>query len=551
MGIHRVHKRPDYVEKYDNEENTEIRHINGRWYLYRIDKIQLGDSKKYKIKSVILGLITPKGLEESIARKKEKRIEVEEKLNETKMNSEANEAINNDSLCSDTLEVGASNYFYRKSTILRSRLKKYFPDMWQFIYVTHLLRLIYEPKFKRLKTHYQYSIICKVFPFLDFNPISVSKNVGELGKKREVIREFMLEDLKNDDRYLLVDGHRLITASKKRDLPELGYDSKHRYKPQINLLYIFSLGEDLSYPAYYKQYSGSTIDVVAFSDILVDAHIKGENIIIVTDKGVCSSEDMDIIEKSCLQYIVPLDRNNKYVKNKIPENPVDYEKAFTYHGRPIFYKEILIEEENFRIFLFCDIKLFYEECLTNVTKLEKDYIKIDNQINKELKNRNRNRGKLTDSELKNLKSIEVKDLFENKKSIGTITIKSTANNIDGQQTYCIWKTRQAIEESFKMYDKTLDFDVSHMQDDIAYEGWLFLNHLSSITAMSCIDELCKLNLLKQFSLNDLRYRLRKVTADLIDGKWIVKPVKSEVRLLCQKLNFDISDLSIFGLLDQS
>lgn len=330
MGRHRTHLRPDYVDKYHMPENTEIRHIKGKWYLYKIEKNPVDGSKKYKIKSTILGLITQDGLIESAKRKKENFYRQDERQ----------EAVFCPQNISDTLEIGASSFFYLKSNNLRERLKKFFPDMWQFIYVTHLLRLIYEAKFKRLKVHYQYSILSAIYPYLYFNPKSVNKCIKELGKRRSAIREFMKEDLNRKDTYLLIDGHRLITSSKKRELPEIGYDSKQRYKPQINLLYIFSLSKESGIPAYYKQYSGSTLDVVAFSDILLDANLKKENVIIVTDKGVCSSDDMTTIAETGLQYIIPLDRRNKYAKGKIPNNPLLFTQAFSYNGRPIFFNEI-------------------------------------------------------------------------------------------------------------------------------------------------------------------------------------------------------------------
>lgn len=42
------------------------------------------------------------------------------------------------------------------------------------------------------------------------------------------------------------------------DNAELGYDSKRRYKPQINLVYMFSMEKDTGCPVYYKQFIGST-----------------------------------------------------------------------------------------------------------------------------------------------------------------------------------------------------------------------------------------------------------------------------------------------------
>jgi len=53
-------------------------------------------------------------------------------------------------------------------------------------------------------------MIGEIFPGLDLGPAALRSLLVELGKKRETIREFMLEDLVTADTYLLVDGHRLI-----------------------------------------------------------------------------------------------------------------------------------------------------------------------------------------------------------------------------------------------------------------------------------------------------------------------------------------------------
>ena len=85
-----------------------------------------------------------------------------------------------------------------------------------------------------------------------------------------------------------------------------------------------------------------------------------------------------------------------------------------------------------------------------------------------------------------------------------------------------------------------------MRDDTTEEGWLFLNHLSAITAMSSIDEISRLALSKNIFLDDLRTKLRKIYADCIDGRWIVKPIKSEVQQMCDKLEIDVKNLSVFS-----
>ena len=51
----------------------------------------------------------------------------------------------------ETVEVGASLFMWKRTEDLRKRLQVHFPDQWQQIYVAALLRLLREPRFKRLQ----------------------------------------------------------------------------------------------------------------------------------------------------------------------------------------------------------------------------------------------------------------------------------------------------------------------------------------------------------------------------------------------------------------
>ena len=63
--------------------------------------------------------------------------------------------------------------------------------------------------------------------------------------------DFMKDDIANRNVFILFDGHRLISSSKTMEFAELGYDSKRRFMPQINLMYIFSIDEASGAPVYY------------------------------------------------------------------------------------------------------------------------------------------------------------------------------------------------------------------------------------------------------------------------------------------------------------
>ncbi len=83
-------------------------------------------------------------------------------------------------------------------------------------------------------------------------------------------------------------------------------------------LYLFSLSEDTGLPLYYKQYIGSTHDVRAFADILKEVGIKSNHYTIIADKGFGSDEDFALLEHYKLNYLIPLKRGNRYVKDRIP-----------------------------------------------------------------------------------------------------------------------------------------------------------------------------------------------------------------------------------------
>lgn len=242
-------EKPDFVTNFVWLANTEIKYICGHWYLYERSNVydpQLGRSRKKSGK--ILGSITEQGLVPSRARR-----------------GCVNLVLN------DVVEAGAANYVYQRTEWIRSRLQKYFPDLWEAIYVAAVVRAIYDCRFRRLQLHYEDGILPHLYPGLSFMPNVVTEFLNTLGRMRGAIRSYMQEMVAEHERFLLFDGHRFLSASRTVDNAECGYDSKMRYKTQINLPYLFTMGGDISYHAYYKQYLGSTLDVSAFTDILKES----------------------------------------------------------------------------------------------------------------------------------------------------------------------------------------------------------------------------------------------------------------------------------------
>lgn len=516
-------EKPDYVKNFVRPANTEIKHIRGHWYLYERSNVydpQIGRSRKKSGK--ILGSITEYGLIPSKARR---------------------ECVN--PVLNDVVEVGAVNYIYQRTEWMRSRLQKYFPDLWQYIYTAAVIRAVYDCRFRRLQLHYEDSILSYIYPGLSFMPNSITEFLNTLGRMRGAIRGYMQEMVAEHERFLLFDGHRLLSASHSLDNAECGYDSKMRYKPQINLLYMFTLGGEIGYPVYYKQYLGSTLDVSAFSDLLKESTAYADNCTVIADKGFASDDDFSLLEECGLYYVIPLKRGNRFVKGHIPISPFGYEEAFSFNGRGIH--SLTIPRDGINIHLFLDTNLLAQEISDITKRTEKKNNTMEQKKEREIKRRNKGKGRLTDEELKALEPITIKEAYAGKEEMGTITLKTNRTDLNAFQVYSIYKQRQAIEQFFKTYGDTMSYESSYMRNNYTEEAWLFLNHLSTIIGVNAIEEIASIGESQNISYKDLIQTLVKIKAGKIDEKWIVYPIKKSVQKLCEKIQYNPSELIALGL----
>lgn len=516
-------EKPDYVKNFIRPANTEIKYIRGHWYLYERSNVydpQIGRSRKKSGK--ILGSITEQGLVPSRARR---------------------ECVN--PVLNDVVEVGAVNYIYQRTEWMRSRLQKHFPELWKHIYTAAIIRAVYDCRFRRLQLHYEDSILSYIYPELSFMPNSVTEFLNTLGRMRGAIRGYMQEMAAEHERFLLFDGHRLLTASHTVDNAECGYDSKMRYKPQINLLYMFTLGGEIGYPVYYKQYPGSTPDVSAFSDILKESTAYADNCTVIADKGFASDDDFSLLEECGLNYVIPLKRGNRFVKGHVPVSPFGYEEAFSFNGRGIH--SLTIQGDGVNVHLFLDTDLLAQEISDITKRTEKKNKTAEQKREREIKRRNKGKGRLTDEELKALEPITIKEAYADKEEMGTITLKTNRTDLNAFQIYSIYKQREAIEQFFKTYGDTMSYEASYMRNNYTEEAWLFLNHLSSIIGVNAIEEIASIGESKNISYKDLAQTLVKIKAGKIDGKWVVYPIKKSVEKLCEKMQFNPNELAALGL----
>ena len=519
-------EKPDWVAGFDRPKGTEIKRIRGNWYLYeRSWRYDPKIKRSRKVSGRCLGKITPDGLVPSVSRA--------ERAGRAKAPA-----------VSDVVEVGASTLAWSLTADMRERLERLLPGRWREVYALAVVRAVREPALRRSAAHLEDSALFEALGRPSLQPAAISALLRGLGRDRATVCDYMRESLAADGRFLLFDGHRILSASRGSDLAEPGYDSKARFRPQLNLVYAFSVGAGGGEPAYYKRYSGGTTDVTAFADLLSEAGFAASGCLAVADKGFASEADFALLSDMGLSYVVPLRRGNRFTKGRIPEGPAGWDDAFTYNGRGISC--MTLEEDGFNVHVYLDTELYHHEFSDACARAEGENDRREARRLAEQRRRSRGSGRLTDDELAALEPVDVAAALGDRSEMGTVAIRTDRTDLSARAVYEVYKQRQAVEQFFKTYGDTLEMDATWMRSDEATEGLLFLNHLSATIATRILEAIAAAGHSRDVSYRDCVQMLRKVRACRTPGGWQAVPVQRRVGALCGKLGIDPTDLSLLN-----
>ena len=321
-------------------KGTELRHLNGKYYLYEIKSEWCPEKKRAKkITGKLLGSITEiDGFIESDKNRlrkqqmKVERIQVKE--------SGITTAI--DVLCDDSIKA----------------LKNHFPDSWQRLICLAYGRLIYQSPLKNMAFHYSSSYLSEQYPSVDLSPKSLSYFLRELGEDRQRIVDFC-RSFKITEDCILFDGTDIFSRSEQMELPKFSRSKHGTYDDMMNLMCIFSV--KLQSPVYYRLLPGNIKDVSAFKLCLQESGIK--DAIIIMDKGFASQSNIEELENNGLKFIIPLHRNSSLINYEKIEsgNKRQFDGYFKHEGRHIWHYTIPVDAANQRfnksVIVFLDEEL--------------------------------------------------------------------------------------------------------------------------------------------------------------------------------------------------
>ena len=467
-------------------KGTELRLLNGKYYLYQVSSKWDSEKKRsIKITEKFLGKITESEgfVESEKARLRRQQVQIERvQVKEYGITS----AIEH--LFSDTV----------------SALKQFFPDCWQRLVVLAYGRLVYQSPLKNMSFHYSHSYLSEQYSGVDLSARSLSYFLREIGENRNRIVEFC-RSFKISEDCILFDGTDIFSDSQQMRLPKFSKSKFGTFDDMINLMCVFSVKQQA--PVYYRLLPGNIKDVSAFKMSLQESGVKDATIII--DKGFASNSNIEALEKEGLNFIIPLPRNSSlidYQKIKSGDKSL-FDGHFQYEGRYIWHYTTAVNEKK-SITVFIDDELKCRE--------EKDYL---NRIES------------------NAIKYSIEKFHEKRHTFGTIAIIENTGK-SPREVYINYKTRGEVETMIDTLKNVVEADHTYMQNELALEGWMFINMIALKWYYIILNLLKKHELNKKLSPADFLLFLSEVKMVKINNSWQRAEVTRKTSELMQKLKIE-------------
>lgn len=434
---------------------TELKRISGRYYLYgaasEYDKI----TKKTKKKSLgILGSITEKdGFIPS-----PKAV-----LRESKSKPLAAEQVY-------AYEYGFSSWLKQRleQSGIEAALQRHFPTLWKYIIAMAYCRLLHQSPLKNVPFHLSTADLMAQLGTAAFTDREVSHNLRLLGGMRAQMAQYMRDSFDNQQ-CVLMDATPIVCHSKNIGLAQQGYNSRMNFDTQFTWLYLYSA--KTMEPLFFRIIPGNVREISGMKNTVKESGLT--DCIFIADKGFYSESNKKELVQLGLPFIIPLKRNNASVDyNKLPCMDAST-MYFSFRKRPVFFHQQSTASEvpNEKLCLFLDGALKEQE--------RQDYLR---RIGEEPEECSREK------------------YLQKAPAMGTLALlHNTA--LTPEKVFEEYKGRCEIEQLFDHLKNTLDASVSHMQNEEALQGWMFVNHIAMQVLCQLWDKLKKAPLNKTQMLN--------------------------------------------------
>lgn len=470
---------PKWVLKY-KRKGAAIHKIGNRYYLYEITSVWDKEKKRArKVTKRYLGVITKEGITEPAYKRK---------------------------IPTTVKEYGASMYLIKENQEIVEGLKEFFPSQWKELFVLSCLRLMHKSPLKNMGLYYQDSWFSEEIKEVSFYPQDIQRLLKRIGSDRGRIGEF-LRDLMEEKEGVLIDLTHVFSLSENMILSAKGYNSEFDFTPQINVLFLFSPKKKM--PLFYRVLPGNVRDVKSLKTTIEESRIK--EVIVIADKGFYSKENVQLLEKDGISYILPLKRNNFLIDYGVLEkgDRKKFEGYFQFKKRFIWYYR---SGKDLPVWVYLDERLRVKE--------QEDYLSRI-QTHPEF-------------------GYTVEGFHRNQARFGSIALITNLKQLSAKRVFEYFKSRVEIEIMFDAFKNILQADRTYMRSDHSMETWMFLNFLALIYYYKIYHLLITHDLLSKYSPADFLLHLSRIRKVKISSQWIDLEIPKQSRTLLEKTNLPIT-----------
>ena len=486
-------KVPDEIKKHRPGPCTEVKCINGRFYVYMYSAVRLNSGRWGRKTGKNIGAIIPG----------------------TGFVPNTNYPYYTGGLTEkDEITIVEYGQYALVETIAQTilrQLRAHFPEERArqiFSYAT----ILYVNDFVHLdqvQTFYEQSwmsVECSYYSF-KMGKTALNGLLQDLGMRTTRVTAYENSLIEASSSKIAIDGHAIRSCSNENDLAEAGCKFNILKEDQVNLLMGYDIERGM--PLFARMFRGSCNDKTTIADF--ENLLSFRKILFVVDRGFYSEDNLRLLSANENTYIIPVPSNTKIFKEAMQNSGYSGDfcyRASTRHSR-VEYREIqAVDEEGkaISVFVFRDVEE-NEKCRFNYLhnlELGKDgYSQKGYEANM--------------------------DLFG-------VYVLRTNGKLTPCEVFSTYKKRWGIETFYQYVRNCGDFNNLMVQDYYKEQGMAFIMLIAGQIHQTMIEAVKRLGC-NTISTKDILLMARRLKMERRRGFWILKNTRAKELGILEKIGF--------------
>ena len=481
---------PDSISKFRPGPCTEIKKINGHFYVYMYSSVQLPSGRWGKKTGKCIGsIILEKGFvpnKNFVLYQESSGLQMEELT---------------------VLEYGQYALAYDVARGVRENLEKFFPldRAAQIFSYACILFVNGFTHVDQIRSYYEQGWLSwenRNFAF-KMGRTALGNLLDDLGRRTTRVTNYERAAADNSSA-MAIDGHAIRCCSEENDLGETGYKFRALKEDQVNLL----MGYDAvtGMPLFARMYRGTCNDSSTIPDLFDLLQFSG--ILLVVDRVFYSKDNLKLFSANENTYIIPVPATTNIFKDAM--KGLRYTDSFYYrsgrkHTRIEYMERRISETES--VYVFRDID-------------ENEKCRFNYQHSIDLG-----------------KSGYTKEKLEKNKELFGVYVLQSNSGLPAEQIFAGYKKRWGIETFYQYLKNKGDFNDLIVQDYYQEQGLSFIMLIAGQIHQTMISAIRKLNT-NTLSVEDVLLMARCMKMERRGNLWTLKNARKKDLQILKKLGFE-------------